>query len=60
MSISKWTDKQIVLHSYNGIQLSIENEITTHPSNNERIFKTYVKQKKPNIKEYTLYNYVYC
>lgn len=53
----KWTGNQTILHSHNGIQVSIKNEITTHTSKNmKEFFKTYVEQKKLDVlrKEYMM------
>ena len=60
MSTNKWT-MQIAAYSHNATQLSTENKITTHTSNstNEFFLKHYTEQKKSDIKEYVLYDYIY-
>lgn len=55
MSI-KWTDKQILVYSLNGTQLSTENEVTTRMSNNTDKLLKHVEQK---TRKYILQDYIY-
>lgn len=44
---TKWTDKQILVYSHNGTQLSTENEVMIRMSNSTYKFLKHVEQKRP-------------
>lgn len=57
MSMKLWMDKQIMVYPYNGIILNYKKEGLTDTCNNmNESEKCYVKQKKPDAREYIPYN----
>ena len=59
MSTKSKTDKQIVVYLNNEILYSNENEQTTTACNKiDELHKHNVERKKPDIKEYILYDFI--